>query len=84
MDSNVLPEDVDRKNLRRIELPLANGKKMSFSQSLLLTETGGALWDCAVVLNAFLEKHCPVKDLSVFELGGGIGMLVLVPVCLFF
>jgi len=72
-NATMLPEDVVRKNLRRIELPLLQGKIMSFAQSLLLTETGGALWDCAVVLNAYLEKHCVVNELTLFELGGGIG-----------
>ncbi len=70
---NVLPEEVERKNLHSILLPLASGEIVPFKQSLLLTETGGALWDCSVVLNAFLKRENVVRDLVVFELGAGVG-----------
>lgn len=72
MEQTTLPEDVERKNKRTIELPVVE-RPILFRQRLLLTETGGALWDSAVVLNAFLRSHCDVKDLVVFELGSGIG-----------
>lgn len=74
--SALLEEDVERKNKRSILLPVGK-KNVLFRQSLLLTETGGSLWDCSVVLNACLScSMFNVKGLVVFELGSGIGLFL--------
>jgi predicted RNA methylase len=66
-------EDVQRKNLRRTQLRLPDGCVVALRQDFLTCETGGALWDSALVLCAYLAQCCVVRDLDLLELGSGIG-----------
>ena len=62
-----------RKNLRSVELCLPDGTVAVLRQSFLTCETGGALWDSALVLCEYLRTAHLEHDLSVLELGSGIG-----------
>ncbi len=66
-------EDPLRKMQRRVTLPLPDGSTATLQQSFLTCETGGSAWDSGLSLCDYMEQWCPVRDLSVLELGSGVG-----------
>jgi predicted nicotinamide N-methyase len=70
-------EAVERKLQRHLSIVSPLGNVVTLAQDFMLSDTGGALWDSAVVLAECLVAQGSLRGQKVLELGSGVGYTAL-------